>query len=82
MKKDDKVELKKEQKDRLISEIQGFFIDQRGEEIGNLQTEMLLDLLIDKVGGEIYNKALYDAWAWFRGRFDDLEADFYSLEKK
>lgn len=82
MSKKNKIELKKEDKDRLIKEIQGFFIDQRDEEIGDLQAEMLADLLIEKVGGEIYNKALYDARAWFGSRFNDLEADFYSLEKK
>ena len=81
MSKQDKIELKKEQKDRLIKEVQGFFIDQRDEEIGDLQAEMLVDLLIEKAGAEIYNKALNDAWAWFRVRFDDLEADYYSLEK-
>ena len=81
MSKQDKIELKKEQKDKLIKEVQGFFIDQRDEEIGDLQAEMLVDLLIEKAGAEIYNKALNDAWAWFRVRFDDLEADYYSLEK-
>ncbi len=78
---DKKIKLKKEQKVKLISEISAFFVDNRGEEIGDLQAEMLADFLIDKVGIEIYNKGLYDAKAWFDKYWQDGEADFYSLEK-
>lgn len=82
MQHDNKIRLKKDQKQKIISEIKAFFIDNREEEIGDLQAEMLCDLLIEKVGGEIYNKGLYDAKAWFESYWQDKEADFYNMEKK
>ncbi len=81
-KKDSKIELSKEHKEKLRKEIQAFFIDQREEEIGDLQAEMFADLLIEKVGAEIYNQALSDALFWFKNRISDLEVDYYTLEKK
>lgn len=76
------IEIKKDRKQKLIAEIKGWFLDQRDEEIGDLQAEMLLDFLAEKAGTEIYNQALNDALIWFKSRWSDLEIDFYSLEKK
>jgi len=76
-----KIKLKKEQQEKLILEIKAFFIDQREEEIGDLQAEILCDFLIEKVGAEVYNRGLHDAKAWFDKYWQDKEADFYTLEK-
>ena len=80
--KDKKINLSKEKRGGLVAEIKCFFLDQRDEEIGDLQAELLIDLLTDKVGAEIYNQALNDALIWLKSRLSDLEIDFYSLEKK
>jgi len=76
------IEINKEKKQKLVAEIKGWFIDNRDEEIGDLQAELLLDFLIRKVGAEVYNQALNDSLYWFKGRMGDLEIDYYSLEKK
>lgn len=76
------IQLKKETKQNLVSGVKGFFLDQRDEEIGDLQAELLIDFLIDKIGPEVYNQALADASQWFKGRLVDLEIDYYVLEKQ
>ncbi|OQB06415.1 MAG: hypothetical protein BWY19_00226 [bacterium ADurb.Bin212] len=76
------IKIEKEKKLEMINQIKAFFIDNRGEEIGDLQAELLLDFLIEKVGAGIYNQALNDALYWFKNRISDLEVDYYTLEKK
>lgn len=76
------IEIKKEKKLEMVKDIKAFFIDNRGEEIGDLQAELLLDFLIERIGIGIYNQALNDALYWFKGRMSDLEVDYYTLEKK
>lgn len=80
MKKD--IEIIKEKKIKLVSEIKSWFLDNREEEVGDLQADLLIDFLIEKVGAEIYNQALNDSLYWFKGRMSDLEVDYYTLEKK
>lgn len=80
--KKDKIEIRKEKRLQLIAGIKSFFLENRDEEIGDLQAELLIDFLLEKIGPEIYNQALDDALYWFKGRMSDLEIDYYSLEKK
>lgn len=76
------IEINKDKKKKLISEIRSWFLDNRDEEIGDLQAELLIDTLTEKVGAEIYNQALNDSLNWVKGRLSDLEIDYYTLEKK
>jgi len=75
------IELSKEKKEKLLKEIKAFFLDEMGEDIGNLKADLVLDFVLNKIGKEIYNQALLDSKFWFKKRLDDLEADFYTLEK-
>ena len=77
----DKVKIEKEKKQKLVKEIQAYFIDNYEEEIGELKAELLIDFLIEKVGKEVYNQALYDSKYWFKKKLEDLESDFFTLEK-
>lgn len=76
-----KIELSKEKKEKMLKEIKAFFLDEMDEDIGDLKAEMALDFMSDKIGSEIYNQALLDSKLWFKKKLDDLEADFYTLEK-
>lgn len=73
--------LSKEKKKELVDEIKSFFIDERGEEIGDLQADLLCEFFLKKIGIAAYNQALADTRVWLSRRFEDLEADYYSLEK-
>ena len=41
--------LNKETKEKLIKDIQGYFLDEHGEEIGDLKAELLVDFLLSNL---------------------------------
>lgn len=41
----------------------------------------MLDFILQKVGPKIYNKGVNDSRKWFQDKFEDLDADFFLLEK-
>ncbi|NLK94495.1 MAG: DUF2164 domain-containing protein [Clostridiales bacterium] len=75
-------ELSSEEKKRLIQEIQTFYYDSRGEEIGVIGSEEVLEFFIENLGNTIYNKALDDAAKWYNGMQESIQADYYSLYKE
>ncbi|BEP29557.1 DUF2164 domain-containing protein [Helicovermis profundi] len=72
----------KEEKAILVKEIQIFFNEERGEDIGTLASEVLLDFFIEKIGPTIYNNSLDDARRWFSEKMDNLDSDFDLLYNK
>lgn len=76
-----KIELKDDEKKVLIAEIKSFFLDEFDEELGDLRADIVLDFILEKAGPKIYNRGVNDAQTWFKEKFDDLDADFYLLEK-
>lgn len=77
-----KFELKDEEKKILIADIKDFFVIEFDEELGDLRADLVLDFFLDKIGPKIYNLGVNDARKWFRDKFEDLDADFFLLEKE
>jgi uncharacterized protein (DUF2164 family) len=71
------ISLSEELKKQAVEEIKEYFIERRDEEIGQLAAELLLDFMMEKVGGIIYNQAIRDAQAFMSEKVEDL----YGLEK-
>ena len=76
-----KIELKDDEKKLLIAEIKDFFLKEFEEELGDLRADIVLDFVLEKVGPKIYNRGVNDSRKWFKEKFEDLDADFYLLEK-
>lgn len=76
-----RVRLSDEEKEKLAGEIRAFYLDQRGEEVGIIQQVQLLELIEEKIGPMIYNKALDDARRWFAQIMDNVDSDYYTLYK-
>lgn len=53
--------LPKERKDEIISDLQNYFEAERGEQIGHLAAEALLDFMVAELAPHIYNKAIEDS---------------------
>lgn len=70
------IEFSPERKKQLINDLMMYFEQERDEEIGLLAAEMMIDFLIDKIGGEVYNQALDDAKVWFSKKMDDIAVDY------
>lgn len=82
-KKKNKFDFESEEvRQKYIKEVIGFFYTERGEELGVLAAEKVLDFFIEKIGEEIYRKALKDAKKLLRERIDDLEVELDLLSTK
>ena len=75
------IKLNDEQKKHLISEIEAFYLDVRGEEIGIIEEEQILDLFCEHMAPIIYNKALDDIQNWYKQQMENLSSDYYVLYK-
>ena len=71
------IELTKEQKELAIREIQNYFLNERDEEVGNLQGLLLLDFFTEKIGHMIYNQAIEDSKSFMEDKLEDI----YALQK-
>ena len=70
-----------EQKKQMQEEIVYFFKEERGEELGIICSETVLDFFLDILGDTIYNKALDDVKLWLTRNVENLESDYYALYK-
>jgi len=71
------INLSKELRKQALDEIKKYFWEKREEEIGQLAAELLLDVMIEKVGAAIYNQGIRDAHTFMSKKIEDL----YGLEK-
>ncbi|KKO54725.1 DUF2164 domain-containing protein [Paenibacillus sp. DMB20] len=76
------VKLPKEQRDVLIEEIREYFENERGESIGHLAADSMLEFFMARISPYIYNQALDDCRQLVTQRMVSLEEDIYALEQK
>lgn len=76
-----KIVFSREQKIKLVSEIQRYFDKELEQEIGDFDAEFLLDFFSEKVGGLYYNQGLNDARRLLDEKLDSITESFYELEK-
>ncbi|MCI8509182.1 MAG: DUF2164 domain-containing protein [Lachnospiraceae bacterium] len=75
------MQLSDKQKHQLATEIKAFYLDIRGEEIGMIEEQQLLDLFCEHLAPIVYNKALDDSMRWLKEQVENMEVDYYSLYK-
>ncbi|WP_068776234.1 DUF2164 domain-containing protein [Paenibacillus sp. FJAT-26967] len=68
-------------KQQMKSDIQFFFEKERGETIGDLAADGVLEFVISKLSPHFYNEGIKDARATMMERMASLEEDLYALEK-
>lgn len=69
-----------ETKNALISAIKQYFLEERDEDIGELQASFFLDFVLKEVGPSIYNQAIKDAQASLQRAVADLDVTLYEPE--
>ena len=74
MKKENLVELTKERREEMVSEIQNYFLKERDEEIGNLAAGLILDFIMEKIAPEFYNQGVFDSHQFMKDSAEDLFA--------
>ncbi|WP_059170571.1 DUF2164 domain-containing protein [Bacillus sp. FJAT-27445] len=71
----------KQQKDQLISDIQEFFLKERGEELGNLEAENVLEFFKTELGPYFFNEGIKQSRKAAEEKMAQLEEELYSLER-
>lgn len=71
----------KEQTEYLVRQVQRYFHEERAEELGNLETEQMIDFFWSQLGPHLYNQAIQDCRKLFTERMTSLEDELYVLEK-
>lgn len=72
MKHNTLIELTKERRASMLSEIKIFFETEREETIGDLGSDLLLDFIIEKLAPEFYNQGVYDSHKYMTESAEDL----------
>ncbi|MUG46805.1 DUF2164 family protein [Paenibacillus woosongensis] len=74
------LKLPREQREQMISLIQEYFEVERGEQIGDLAADGMLEFFLKQIGPYVYNQALSDSRQLVNERMASLEEDIYALE--
>ena len=71
------IELPADIRKRLLQSIQHHAEEHLEQPIGELQAQLLMDLMLELVGSTIYNQAIQDAQAYLQGKLLDMEGDLH-----
>jgi len=67
---------------RLNDQIRRYLRDELDTEIGNMDADFLIDFLSGTLGASFYNLGLKDAQALVARKIDDLNDEFYGMERQ
>ena len=67
-----RITLTKEQNKNAVEEIRSYFENERDESIGDLQGQLVLDFVIDKIGPIIYNQGIEDMQRYMNEKVEDM----------
>ncbi|MDW3139065.1 DUF2164 domain-containing protein, partial [Vibrio sp. 1288] len=71
------IKLERVQKETLASAIQDYMQDELSIEIGQFDSEFLIDFITDKLGAVYYNKGVEDAKAVIERRMLEMSDELY-----
>lgn len=74
--------LTEEKRKVIITSIIHYFECERGENIGVIAAEEILDFMLQAFGQDIYNKGITDSIDFLKERFSNLELDMNAILKK
>jgi uncharacterized protein (DUF2164 family) len=77
MKKDNLIKISRETRDEMISEIKTYFSRERGEDLGDLAADLVLDFVTEKLAPGFYNQGVADSCRYM----EEMIADVSSLRK-
>lgn len=72
LKNDNKFKISTERREELRQEIKRYFAEERGEALGEVACNMLLDFFIEKIAPEVYNQGIEDAYKYIIEKLESL----------
>ncbi|EIF8959314.1 DUF2164 domain-containing protein [Vibrio parahaemolyticus] len=76
------IKLERAQKETLASAIQDYMQDELSIEIGQFDSEFLIDFITYKLGAVYYNKGVEDAKAVIERRMLEMSDELYEIEQE
>ncbi len=76
------IKLERAQKETLATAIQEYMQDELSLEIGQFDSEFLIDFITEKLGAVYYNKGVEDAKSVIERRMLEVSDDLYEIEKE
>ncbi len=76
------IKLERTQKETLATAIQEYMQDELSIEIGQFDSEFLIDFITEKLGAVYYNKGVEDAKSVIERRMLEVSDDLYEIEKE
>lgn len=74
MKQRNGIELSRERRGEMISDIRSYFKREREEEIGQLAAGMVLDFIVKELAPEFYNQGVEDSYRYLTDRVEDMRS--------
>lgn len=74
------IELSKEDRQQAIASIERYFLEDRGEKIGNLAAGGLLGFFLEEIAPSVYNKGVADAQERMQARLGELDFEVHEDE--
>ncbi|MCP8899839.1 DUF2164 domain-containing protein [Gilvimarinus xylanilyticus] len=71
----------KQEKEIIVTKIQGYFRDELDQSIGSFDAQFLLDFFAEEIGPYFYNRGLYDAAAVLDEKMDSITDAIIEIEK-
>jgi uncharacterized protein (DUF2164 family) len=59
-------------RNQMTDEIKRYFLEERGEELGDLAAMLILEFMADKLAPHFYNKGVLDAHEFMSHRLEDI----------
>lgn len=75
------IKFSKEEIEILTKKIQLYFSEELDYEIGQFDTQFLLDFISKEIGPYYYNRGLYDAQSILENRMESISEAIYDIEK-
>lgn len=76
-----KIEFNPEEKRELVRRLQSYFELELDQELGQFETEFLLDFISETMGPFYYNQDIYDAQALLQEQLEQVGDAIFQLEK-
>jgi uncharacterized protein (DUF2164 family) len=76
------IKLDRAKKETLATAIQDYMQDELNIEIGQFDSEFLIDFITEKLGAVYYNKGVEDAKAVIERRMLEVSDELYEIEKE
>ena len=72
--------LSDDRKQRLVLDLQGFFVQEFDEDLSPFRAEQLVDHFVAALGPPLYNQGVQDARGFVIRKLDDLEGEVFAAE--